>query len=359
MYKPKKIKLKSGIKWEVSFHTRGRDSKRLRRRFDKKIDAENFIRDYFKEEKSAKADELITNLTFRSEAEYWLKIRKQELTITHLRRAKGILDKLLKSYGSLPIYEVNNLFLAKLRSKLLKQGKAAATVNRWTNTVTVILNFSYRNNRIKFNPAAGFGMLKEFRSEMSFWEKEEVQSFLSYANNKHTESRRWIYIAYLIALNTGIRAGELWGLKVKDINFERNFINIERQLLIRDKIIATTKGKNIRKVPLNNILKEELKTFIQGKENEELIFQTQNHTPISHATFRGRYFLPDLKKSGVRVIRFHDLRHTALTLMVEQGINLKVVQSIAGHADIQTTMKYVHLLGDSIEQVANVFVLSS
>lgn len=62
---------------------------------------------------------------------------------------------------------------------------------------------------------------------------------------------------------------------------------------------------------------------------------------------------------SLRAIRFHDLRHTALSQLVEAGINLKVVQSIAGHADIKTTTKYVHLLGDSISNVAESFSLSS
>jgi site-specific recombinase XerD len=69
--------------------------------------------------------------------------------------------------------------------------------------------------------------------------------------------------------------------------------------------------------------------------------------------------MADLEACGATPIRFHDLRHTALTLMVESGINLKVVQSIGGHADIKTTRKYVHLLGDSIEKVAKNFSLSS
>jgi len=96
-----------------------------------------------------------------------------------------------------------------------------------------------------------------------------------------------------------------------------------------------------------------------GLKKEDLVFQTQVGSAISHGNFRIRYFQPDVLEAGANSIRFHDLRHTALTLMVESGINLKVVQSIAGHADIKTTMKYVHLLGNSIENVAKNFSLSS
>jgi integrase len=172
-------------------------------------------------------------------------------------------------------------------------------------------------------------------------------------------NKRWIYVVYLLALNTGLRAGEIWGLKVKDINLLRKFINIERQLLNKERRLDSTKGKNIRKVPCNSILAEEFKLIIDKRQDREsFVFQSSIGTPYTHSNFRYRYFVKDVKEVNVKQIRYHDLRHTALTLMVESGINLNVVQSIAGHTEIKTTMKYVHLLADSIEDVAEVFSLS-
>jgi integrase len=197
---------------------------------------------------------------------------------------------------------------------------------------------------------------------MQFWERDEVSSFLSFANDKYSrdESMRWVYIVYLLALNTGLRAGEIWGLKVKDVSFDRGTIVIERQLLSKERVVAPTKGKNIRKVPCNHLLKDELLSLIENKQltSGSFLFQSSNNRPIYHSNFRNRFFQLDLRDSGVKCIRFHDLRHTALTLMVESKINLKVVQSIAGHSDIQTTMRYVHLLASNIEEVSEIFILS-
>lgn len=67
--------------------------------------------------------------------------------------------------------------------------------------------------------------------------------------------------------------------------------------------------------------------------------------------FTDRIFRKDLKESGLRPIRFHDFRHTSITLMVKKGFLLPVVQKIAGHKDIKTTMRYVHVLGEDIEDV--------
>ena len=299
--------------------------------------------------------------TLKTESEYWLKIRTQELSFSHLDRVRGILKNLMKDYANYPLVDMNNLFLAEVRSKLLARGLAPATVNRWTNVITTIVNYSYRNNRIDQNPTTGFGLLNEFREDMCFWEVDEVSKFLAFANEKYPPSsnKRWVYIVYLMALNTGVRAGEVWGLKVKDVNFGRRFINIVSQLLRKERSLATTKGKNIRKVPCNPKLSKELKSLFREREGREsFIFQSTTGSAGTHSNFKKRHFYVDMEAAQVRKIRFHDFRHTALTLMVESGISLRVVQSIAGHADIQTTMKYVHLLGDSIENVADCFCLT-
>ena len=89
-------------------------------------------------------------------------------------------------------------------------------------------------------------------------------------------------------------------------------------------------------------------------KNDETIFQNLNRKPIDHDNFR-RIFTRDLKAFNGKMIRMHDLRHTAATLLISSGVDLKTVQSILGHEDIKTTMNYVHLLGDSVAKVAMSF----
>jgi site-specific recombinase XerD len=90
----------------------------------------------------------------------------------------------------------------------------------------------------------------------------------------------------------------------------------------------------------------------------DFVFTNNKGTPICHNNFRSRIFALDIIESKVRKIRFHDLRHTALTIMVDSGINIKTVQFIAGHKDITTTMKYVYLLGDSLTDVTKNFQIN-
>jgi site-specific recombinase XerD len=68
-----------------------------------------------------------------------------------------------------------------------------------------------------------------------------------------------------------------------------------------------------------------------------------------------KIFKAALNACGGKVIRFHDMRHTATTILIASGVDLKTVQSICGHEDIKTTMNYVHLIGDRIKEVARTF----
>jgi len=85
----------------------------------------------------------------------------------------------------------------------------------------------------------------------------------------------------------------------------------------------------------------------------------EERKPICHENFVKRKFLNDQNEWGRRRIRFHDLRHTAATLMVSHGIDIKTVQEICGHSDIKTTLKYVHLVGSKMANVAKEFSVAS
>lgn len=360
--KPKKVNLKTGVKWEVDFYLNGRGSKRKRKRFDKKQDAELFIKEYLRDPKKVveKDEANQEKRTFYSESLYWLNTRGIEVSTGHLQRVQGIINRLNKDYATYPIRKFDHALLARIRKSLLEKNLSKATTNRWINAICAIINHSFEHRRIVENPTIGFKLLKESRDEINFWEEEEVKSFLGFAKREYQNKtgEYWKYVAYLCALNTGIRAGELWGLKVKDINASRNSIKINRQFNRASGKITPTKGKDTRLVPCNKTLLKELQKIIAGKQLDDFVFTNQNGKAVCHNNFRSRSFNTDLEGCGVREIRFHDLRHTALTLMVGKGVNLKTVQYIAGHKDITTTMKYVHLLGGSVSEVAKIFEMT-
>jgi integrase len=120
-----------------------------------------------------------------------------------------------------------------------------------------------------------------------------------------------------------------------------------------------TKGKKARHVPCSEELLIEIQQLIKihKLKASDTIFRNEKGLPVCHDNFSDRQFAKDLKFWGGKKIRFHDLRHTAATLMIANGVDIKTVKEICGHADITTTMNYVHLLSGSIANVSKVFSL--
>lgn len=351
------------VRWEVYVLTSGKGSKRLRRRFESKAQAEAFLEDYKSRKRDAKRVGFgardFEETTFSEEARYWLEHQKMRFSPGHRTRSEGILREILPDFGHLTPNHLTPERLSRFQSEQLTLGWTPSTVNRKTDLITAVLNFSVRHRRLPFSPAAGFRKFADVREEMKFWERDEAEQFLRFASQKYPPASpdRWVYVAYLVALNTAVRAGEIWGLQPGDLTQEGDLLVIRRQWDLIVQAFRSPKGKKTRHVPCNEVLRDELRRLMEGKtyKPDQTLFQSSTGSPVNRNNFDDRVFQRDLKESGVKRIRFHDLRHTATTLMIAEGLDLKTVQEICGHKEIATTMRYVHLLGDAIKKAAKVF----
>lgn len=356
--------LKTGeTKWEVRTWISGRGSKRVARRFDRKIDAENYLRDFQTRSTNIKNSSVRLNnfeqTTFAQEAQAWIDDGKVRFSPSHLKRTQGILNELLPKLGRLTPEKFTPMFLSSLQRQLKDEGAKNLTVNRKTEVLTAILNFAVKQRRIPFNPSSGFKKLPSDQAEMQFWDRREAEDFLRFVNEKYptSSSERWIFVVYALAINTGLRAGEIWGLQPRDIIDGGEILFIRRQFDRTIKDFGPTKGKKPRHVPCHSDLAIELQSLIvrMNTRSDQTIFHGVEGRPINHDSFGDRRFDKDVNLWGGRRIRFHDLRHTATTLMIGNGVDLKTVKEICGHKDIATTMGYTHLLGDNLKNVARSF----
>ena len=362
----KKIKTTTGeSKWEVRIHEDGRGSKRVTRRFERKIEAEAFVQE-FKEEIKAKQKDPFHGISlrdriFQEEAELWFNDGKLRFAHSHIKRAQGILKVVLQNYGHYTMDKFTPELLSKIQQAEKAKNKSNSSVNRVTEVITAILNFSTKQRRIPYNPSLGFQKLKRVTKEMLFWNQEQAVSFLSHMNDLYPRGSksRWLYVVYLTALNTGLRAGEIWGLQVHDISPEGTSLWIRRQFNRVTLDFGPTKGKKARHVPCSEELLQEFRELIKAKslKPSDTIFQNEKGNPVCHDNFSDRQFAKDIKAWGGKRIRFHDLRHTAATLMIANGVDLKTAKEICGHSDITTTMNYIHLLSGSVANVSKMFSL--
>jgi len=354
------------VRYEVYARVGGRNSKRIRKRFDKKSDAERYLSQLRLEGEEARSNKIgggLKETSYQLEAEYWLTHTEAKMSPGYKLRVKGILKRQLKNFGNLILDKLDLSFVSKYQLMLKSTGSSHASINRETEVINAVLNFSVLHRRIPLNPIKGVKKLKAQNEGVSFWDVSEAQSFLTFASRKYPSGSkyRWVYVVYLLALNTGLRAGEIWGLQRQDLVDEGQLLYVRRQYNRITHDYAQTKGKDARHVPVNDELRKEISALLLTHKEvraDAPVFWGRRGRGKNHDTFRKQKFDVDVRAWGGRIIRFHDLRHTAATLMIDANLDLKTVKEICGHKDIATTMNYVHLLGRKVKEAAKSFSIT-
>ncbi|EAC4116048.1 tyrosine-type recombinase/integrase [Listeria monocytogenes] len=183
-----------------------------------------------------------------------------------------------------------------------------------------------------------------------------------------------------LALYCGLRRGEVIGLTTKDMNYNKNTINVYRAVIksASEGIkLDETKNKRKRIVPAPAGLMQEIKELAKEKQKNKdklgllwkgtkdldgktviLIFSHDDGTPFTPASVTRMFnrFLEKEENNDLTKISFHDLRHSAASFLLEQGINVKVIQNILGHSDIKVTLNtYAHITEDGYSEAAKTF----
>ena len=178
---------------------------------------------------------------------------------------------------------------------------------------------------------------------MLFWSKEERNRFVSVAS-KHSPTFFTMFATFLF---TGMRVGEIIALKWEHINLEQGTIHVQDNYVENELTIPKSgKTRFIQICPFLCTLlqKYQLKTKKRG-----LVFPTKQGTYSSNDRIR-RPFERLVEKANVTKIRMHDMRHTFASLALMDGVDVPTVQKWLGHKDIQTTMRYIKLLPEHMQE---------
>ncbi|USK86144.1 site-specific integrase [Peribacillus asahii] len=296
----------------------------------------------------------------------WLEDKQTKVKKQTLKTYRWIVEKhIVPSLGHIEMNQITPMAIQKLYNRLTKDRILSdENIQKVHTLINDSLKKAERWGVILRNPASLVDRPKAEKKEISVWNVQEVQTFLKYAKDYNR-----YYIAFLLALTTGMRQGEILGLRWKDIDFSQGCLRITqtlsvdgKELLPYTKTRAGTRTVDLPDETIDALLihkkiidKEKLEVGIDQYQDYGLVVCTSTGTPTNKSNIR-RTFKAIIQKAKLPKIRFHDMRHTHATLLLLQGVNPKIVSERLGHADVRITLDtYSHLLPSMQKETAKNF----
>ena len=288
--------------------------------------------------------------------DYWISIKKQTVRPNTVRNYSERYERNIKDViGKKLLTEVKPIHCQTIFSKMAEEGYKTTTIYQTRIALYNMLEFARENDVLITNPCK-----KSVKSDMGKpSDKKEAltidvqKKFLEAVVGYSYENQ------YRFVLQTGLRTGELIGLKWSDIDFENRTMKIERSMEYRYKVgewrVGPPKSKSgYRTIPLTDeairILENQRaknkKLKLIPIEWNDTVFLCRNGTPVKNSTYDTGLF-KYCDRVGIPHFSMHVLRHTFATRCIEGGMKPKTLQKISGHSNIGITMNlYVHITED-------------
>ena len=289
----------------------------------------------------------------------------EELSIQWLNTKTGKANRTLDAYnsilhshilsklGQIKLRDLRLFHAEKIKQDLLNNKQLShVRINSILGLLKSIMNYAVKAQNVIINPFTNIDFISIQKKSLNYWLPNEANKFLS--ANIHSP----YYVLYLVALNTGMRKGELCGLCWDMINFESRQIFVERSV-DRYELKETTKSKKRRIVPMNHVVYEALLELSKNKKSLQYVFTDKNNNPANYMHLGDRFFRKAIKEADVKPIRFHDLRTTFASNFCMLGGDIFALSKILGHHSVLITQeRYAELHPDFLKREANIISFS-
>lgn len=302
-----------------------------------------------------------SSIHFKDHLYEWFKVKKNSINIQTAQVYENYLNnRIIPVLGHVQLSQLTPMLLQNYVSNLKEEGLASATIKKIYNIIKGSLDYAVNMELLPSNPAKKIQLPKDKKKEMKVWDIDEIRAFLKIA------SKDRLYPAFHLAITTGMRRGEILGLRWKDVDLDKGILYV-RQTLSKDgkRFLSGAKTESsVRSIKLSNetiavlrkhkarVAKEKLQL---GPDyvDYDLVVCTSKGTPVNPENLKKTYERL-IKEADVPKIRFHDLRHTHATMLLAQGVHAKVISERLGHSNIKITLDtYSHVLPNMQEEAAN------
>lgn len=256
-----------------------------------------------------------------------------------LSKEKILRVHLIPYFGQSKLTAITNIDIEKYKAKKIESGLNPKTIN---NQLAVL--------RRSFNIALEWGVVKSCPVIKKLKTPPQEFDFLSVEESRllvNTAKGIW-HDMIKIALETGLRFGEIKALTWSDVDFRRRELTIRQAFA--EGVLGSTKSNRIRRIPMTDSVHETLNGL---KKSSGYAFADRSGKPMEQSTSIRR-LQRICKQAGIRKIGWHVLRHTFASHLAQSGANLVAVQNLLGHSDIRTTMRYAHINGTVLREAINI-----
>ncbi|MFL5628161.1 MAG: tyrosine-type recombinase/integrase [Ktedonobacteraceae bacterium] len=308
--------------------------------------------------------------TVKQFLEYWLEeVHKQKIKqSSYIKYRKALNYHILPALGHIHLQKLTAEHIDTFYAKLLKQGKSPKSIKDIHGIVHVALQYAVKRKRLSKNVANDIDLPRMERYSSHVLDKDQARRLLEVAKGSRLET------LLIVALATGMRRGELLALRWSDVHFDIRSLHVQRTV---DRV------KNVGYVESEPKTKRSRRTIMLPQfvidalmrhrmQQVEVSLQAENlwvDRDLVFCNMVGDFLYPDnvsadfkklVGKAGLPPMRFHDLRHSAATILLAMGVHPKVVQEILGHTQISITMDvYSHMLPsmqrEAMEGLNNLF----
>ena len=293
-------------------------------------------------------------VTLAEHLERWLAYKESRVKPTTLAGYTNLVrNHIVPEIGQVRLARLNAYHVEQLYQAMLARGLSARMVNLAHVVLNNALGLAVRWGTLDRNPAAAVDPPRPTPTEPSYWTPEQAVAFLEAARGHR------LYALFYLALVTGMRRGELLGLQWPDVDLERGVLQIQRNLTVAGGRVVLTTPKSARSrrgLYLSReaaaVLREHHRRQAEERERAGSLWR-QDCPPWVFASTVGTYTMPRnlyrtfkalIEGAGVPEIRFHDLRHTYVSLERARGTQIELISSRVGHSRVSFTLQaYRHL----------------
>ena len=292
-------------------------------------------------------------VTIEQWMDIWLSSRT-DVRATTRDRIEGIVTKHVNpKLGHLPLSDLTRLGVQQWASKLPGE---PATVRKIVLVLSGALQLAVEDGRLSHNPAAALRLARTVQKRKRYLSHAEVGALAQAVGQQPYGAELGYDILVLVLAYCGLRWGEASGLRVKDVDLERSRLNIEVTVVMvkGHQREEAPKDYEHRSIPIPAFLRPHLARQIAGRSpNSPVFYGQRTGTWLRNAVFRLGWFNDAAASIGLTGLTPHELRHTAASLAISAGANVKAVQRMLGHAKASVTLDvYADLFEEDLDAVA-------